>query len=638
MLLNARDLTVGFGAEPVLDKVSFTIEAGERIALLGRNGAGKSTLLKVLCGELQPEDGQLILRDGAHVARLGQTMPDGQGERIHDVVAAGLGEAGTLLQQYGHATEAVAESPSDANLQEMQRVQQALESSEGWQLHQRVETTLSRLNLDGAALYESLSGGMRRRVLLAQALVQQPELLLLDEPTNHLDIAGITQLEDIILDYPGALLLITHDRAFLRRVASRILLLDRGRLTSYPGDYERFLRTRAQELEAEDRQHAEFDRKLAQEERWIRQGIKARRTRNEGRVRALEAMRRERAQRRTVQGKADFALQDGGRSGKLVLEASNISKAFGGRAVVQGFSTTILRGDKIGLIGPNGSGKSTLLNMLLGRLQPDEGTVRLGTQLDVAYFDQLRETLNDSHSVAENVSGGAETVTINGEQRHIYSYLQDFLFTPAQARGPISALSGGERNRLVLARLFTRPANLLVLDEPTNDLDLETLELLEALLVDFPGTVLLVSHDREFLDNVVTSSLVFKGDGRIIETVGGYRDYERQHGVTAGKSKPADDRAMHNLVTDKPDSPSKPEAQPRRRAKLNYREQRELQHLPGKIETLEQEQASLAEQLADPAFFRNAADVVAETTARLSEIEAELEQALERWTDLEDRA
>jgi ABC transport system ATP-binding/permease protein len=639
MLLNARELSLAFGVAPVLDRVSLSIEAGERIALLGRNGTGKSSLLKVLAGEIKPDDGAIGGRDGLRVARLEQTMQVVPGQSVRHVVSAGCGPLGALLERYTQLGGQLADAANAADsglLQELESTQQAIEAADGWGLQQRVDATLARLGLTPEADYDRLSGGLKRRALLARALVSEPDLLLLDEPTNHLDVDGIRQLEELLLGFGGAVLFITHDRAFLSRLATRILLLDRGQLTSYPGDYQRFLATRDRELEAEQQQQSLFDKQLAAEERWIRQGIKARRTRNEGRVRALESMRRERAARRSQQGRADFSLQTAERSGKLVLEARGIAKRLGERTLFEDLSLTVLRGDKIGLIGANGSGKTTLLQVLLKTLEPDRGDVRHGTRLDIAYFDQLRATLDESATVAANVTGGRDTVLVNGRERHIHSYLSDFLFTPAQVRGPISALSGGERNRLLLARLFTRSANLLVLDEPTNDLDLETLELLEELLTGFAGTVLLVSHDRAFLDQVVTSCLVFEGDGKVTETVGGYSDAMRQLAASAQA------RATPSAQARNPQPRANPAAalQPATRGgdRLRFKEQRELAELPARIAALESTQQSLTAELSDPDLYRKSPGRVATASQRLTEVEQALEAAMQRWIDLEERA
>ena len=633
MLLSAQQISVSFGGAPVLDHADFSIDVGERVCLVGRNGAGKSTLMRVIHGDLEPEDGSITRKPGLRVARLVQSIPDGISGSVMEVVADGLGDTGALLRRYHQLSQQLSDG-DQRSMQELESVQQQLEVIDGWSIQQQVETVLSRLSLPGEARFETLSGGMKRRVLLGQALVVDPDLLLLDEPTNHLDIESIDWLEDFLAGFGGALLFVTHDRALLRRLATRILDLDRGRLTSWPGDYDAYLRGREQQLNAEEQERQRFDRKLAREEAWIRQGIKARRTRNEGRVRALKAMREEYRRRRGHQGQAGFDIQAAARSGKLVLEAQGLELSLGGRTLIRNFSTTILRGDKVGVIGSNGVGKTTLLDTLLGRRKPDAGTLRHGAGLEIAYSDQLRSTLDDDGTVADNVSGGSETVTVSGSSRHIMSYLQDFLFTPEQARGPISALSGGERNRLTLARLFCRPANVLVLDEPTNDLDMETLELLENRLVDFTGTVLLVSHDREFLDNVVTSCLVFEGDGRIGEYVGGYSDWLRQ---SASQSYAASSNASGAPARKGAGPKPEPTATKtgRARKKLSYGEKRELEALPTRIETLEQELAALGEQLSEPDFYRQPADVIATTTARLKTVERELDAAFERWQALE---
>jgi ATP-binding cassette subfamily F protein uup len=513
-------------------------------------------------------------------------------------------------------------------LARLAELQQGLEAAGGWQLEQRVATVLSRLQLDGEAGFDTLSGGWRRRVLLARALVCEPDILLLDEPTNHLDIEAITWLEEFMAAFSGALLFISHDRAFVRRLATRIVELDRGRLASWPGDYDDYLRRKAAQLEVEERQHAQFDRKLAQEEVWIRQGIKARRTRNEGRVRALQALREERHRRRERTGRAALRLDAGEASGRLVFEAEHVTVRFGERTILHDFSATILRGDRVGIIGPNGAGKSTLIRVLLGDLQPDSGRVRRGTQQQVAYFDQQRAQLDPDKAVMDSVAEGSRRVTVNGRERHVAGYLRDFLFPPERLGSPVSSLSGGERNRLLLARLFAQPANLLVMDEPTNDLDVETLELLEELLMDYPGTLLLVSHDRAFLDNVVTSTLVFEGDGAVNEYVGGYSDWQRQHAATVRAQE-----APSAARTERP-APEKA-AGGGRPAKLSYKDQRELEALPARIEALEAEQAALQQATGDPDFYRQDGAVISATLARLESVGSELEACYERWAELE---
>ena len=623
-LLVLRGVTVSYGGPPLLDGVDLQIEPGERLCLVGRNGSGKSTLMRVLSGEITPDDGEIVRQGGVWVARLTQEVPHGTRGSVFDVVAAGLGNAGTLLAQYHQVSAELAAGGGDAALRTLEQVQQALEAAGGWELNRDVETVLSRLQLPADADFTQLSGGLKRRVLLAQSLVTRPDLLLLDEPTNHLDIEAINWLEEFLLGFGGTLLFVTHDRAFLRRLATRIVELDRGRLTSWPGDYDTYLRRKQETLESEATANALFDKRLAQEEVWIRQGIKARRTRNEGRVRALQALRRERQERRERQGGARIESNQGERSGQLVAEAQNVSFAYDGRSVVRDFSTTIMRGDKVGIIGPNGAGKTTLLRLLLGHLEPQQGTVRLGTKLEVAYFDQHRALLDEELSVLDNVAQGSEQITVNGQSRHVISYLQDFLFAPDRARTPVKALSGGERNRLLLARLFTQPANLLVMDEPTNDLDMETLDLLESLLVEFNGTLLLVSHDRAFLNDVVTSTLVFEGDGRVEEYVGGYDDWLRQR--RPASAVPAAGAAARPAV--------RPEKAPAK-AKLGYKEQRELEALPQRIEALEREREQLHDAMGSPEFYRLEKEAIADTQSRLAALEEELATAYERWEMLE---
>ncbi len=635
-LLRLERLQLAYGNHVLLDGADLVLEKGERLALVGRNGTGKSTLLKLVAGEIVPDDGSIWRAPGLKIGVLEQDLPAATGETIFDVVAQGLPQAGELLAEYHHLVHA-----ADPDMKRMATLQNRLEAIDGWSFHQRIDVVLTRLGLPADELMSSLSGGWRRRVALARALVAEPDLLLLDEPTNHLDLDTIAWLEEQLLAYNGVVLFITHDRAFLSKLATSILELDRGRLGRYPGDYAAYQRQKAHELEVEARENAEFDKKLAQEEAWIRQGIKARRTRNEGRVRALEQLRRERSQRRNVQGRASFGVDSGERSGKRVVELIGVTHRFGDEPIIRDLSLEIQRGDRIGLIGRNGAGKTTLLKVLLGELEPSEGKVRLGTNIKVAYFDQLRAGLEPEKSVYDNVAQGSDRITVGGKDRHVISYLQDFLFTPERARQPVKALSGGESNRLLLARLFTQPANVLVLDEPTNDLDVETLELLEELLLDFDGTLLLVSHDRAFMDNVVTGVLAFEGEGIVREYVGGYSDWVRQ----GGKLPPApwEGAARQQVEPSKP-----PEASPRaassvspsvkKTAKLSYKLQRELDALPAEIERLEAEVADFEAKIADPDFYQQDTDTVTETLQAMNDKQAELDAAMERWMELEAMA
>ncbi|MCK5858336.1 ATP-binding cassette domain-containing protein [Abyssibacter sp.] len=615
MLLTARQLDLHVGTHAILDQADLVIEPRERVCLVGRNGAGKSTLLKLIAGEITADGGEIDRSNAPIIATLPQEVPQGMTGAVYDVVAAGLGEAGQLVADYHHV---LATEPE--NLNKLAKVQQALEAADGWTLSSRVDATLSRLSLDGSLAFESLSGGLKRRVLLAQALVTDPDLLLLDEPTNHLDIDSIRWLEEFLLGWDGTLLFITHDRAFLKRLATRIIELDRGRLTSWPGTYEDYLRRKAEALEAEAQQNALFDKKLAQEETWIRQGIKARRTRNEGRVRALKALRAEYQQRRTVQGTAKIAVEEAERSGKLVTEVTDLRYAFGDLCIVDGLTTTILRGDKIGVLGPNGVGKTTLLRLMLGQLQPDAGTVELGTKLEIAVFDQLRDQLDPTKTVVDHIGDGKETVTIGGKEKHVISYLADFLFPPDRARSPVRVLSGGERSRLMLARLFSRPSNLMILDEPTNDLDVETLELLEERLIEYAGTVIVVSHDRAFVDNVVTRTLAFEGGGRVGDYVGGYEDWLRQR--VSPKPRPAKSSAQSGAA-------KKPAAGPKR----SYKVQKELDELPARIETLERRQAELAQELQQA--YESAPERVGALQSETDQVSSDLVAAYARWEALE---
>jgi ATP-binding cassette subfamily F protein uup len=584
--------------------------------------------MKLLDGSLRPDAGEIVRQGGVTVARLEQEIPDGVDGTIFEVVAEGLGESGRLLAQYHDASLRVGADPSEANLKLLDRLHHALDAANAWQLHTRVETVLEHLALDPDVRFADASGGRKRQALLARALVRQPDVLLLDEPTNHLDIEAIEWMEGYLIDRGTTLLFVTHDRAFLRRLATRILELDRGRLVDWGNDYDTYLERKDAALSNEQKAWDEFDRKLAIEETWIRTGIQARRTRNEGRVRSLEAMRRERSSRRERVGAVKLAAQDAERSGRLVLEARGVSFAHGERRIVHDFSTTIMRGDRVGLIGPNGSGKTTLLRLLLGELPPDAGTIRHGTGLQVAYFDQLRDTLDPEQSVFDSIADGAEWVELATGRKHVHSYLQDFLFPQDRARTPVRALSGGERNRLLLARLFTRTFNVLALDEPTNDLDIETLDLLEDLLVAFSGTLLVVSHDRDFLDNVVTSTLVMEGKGVVGEYAGGYADWVRQRPAPAAPAPTTSSRSA---------APAPPAAAPRRAdkpRKLTYKEQQELAALPDRIDALEAEKGALYERLGDPAVLRDGA-AVATATARLKAVEDEVAAAVARWEELE---
>ena len=628
-LISIRGLDFSIGGPLLLNQVNLEIEPGERIALVGRNGAGKSTLLRLIAGDIEPDDGRIVFGDGVRVARLQQEVPAEGGGTVFDQVAAGSGELGELLAEFHRVSQ------GEFDAQALASLQSRIEASGGWDLDQQVERVLEHLDLDGDALFDQLSGGMKRRVLLGQALVRQPDVLLLDEPTNHLDIEAIEWLEEMLRGFPGSLIFVTHDRRFLRALATRIIEIDRGQITSWPGDWDNYLRRVEERAHAEALENQRFDKRLAEEEVWIRQGIKARRTRNEGRVRALKAMRNERAQRRERQGNVRMEAASAGQSGRKVIEAEQVSFAWDGCDMVRDFSTTIFRGDRIGLIGPNGSGKSTLLRLLLGQLEPDAGEIRLGTGLEVAYFDQHRAVLRDDWNAAENVGEGRDFVEINGRRKHVIGYLQDFLFTPERARAPITRLSGGERNRLLLARLFARPSNLLVMDEPTNDLDVETLELLEEVLADYTGTLLLVSHDRDFLDNVVTACLVMEGQGRVGEYVGGYSDWIRQRREVFEADSPGSTAAPEAGQASRPGHKSKPRKE--KKAKLSYKLARELEQLPGKVETLEARMAELSGKMNDPDFYRQEADDIARVTSEVESVQSELDQAFARWEELEAR-
>ena len=624
-LLGMHDVGIAFGGPPILDAASFGIERGERVCLLGRNGAGKSTVMKLLDGTMRPDAGEVVRQTGVAVARLEQEVPAGVEGTTFDVVAAGLGEAGLLLARYHQASVRVGTAGGDAGaLRDLDRLHQALDRADAWQVQTRVETVLVHLGLDADAPFAAASGGRKRQTLLARALVRQPDVLLLDEPTNHLDVDAIEWLESFLVDRGTTLVFVTHDRAFLQRVATRIVELDRGRLVDWGVDYATYLERKSAALAAEERDWAEFDRKLAKEEVWIRTGIQARRTRNEGRVRALESLRRERGGRRERVGTVKLQAQEAERSGRLVAAARGVSFARGSRAIVRDLTTTITRGDRVGLVGPNGSGKTTLLRLLLGELAPDAGTIRLGTNIELAYFDQLREQLDPERSVFDSIADGAEFIDVAGARKHVLGYLQDFLFSPDRARTPVRALSGGERNRLLLARLFTRSFNLLVLDEPTNDLDIETLDLLEELLLEYGGTLIVVSHDRAFLDNVVTSTLVLEGGGRVGEYAGGYTDWLRQ--------RPAPPPSVPEPKRAAPPVPAAPRAERKRR--LTFKEQGELASLPDVIDAREQERDRLYASLGDPALLRDGA-AAAEAKAQLAAAETEIAALTARWEALE---
>ncbi len=623
--ITLRDVQLAFGGPALLDGANFSLERGERVCLIGRNGEGKSTLLKLIEGTLLPDAGEVSLQNGITISMLAQDVPMDSG-KVADIVADGAGEAASVLRAYHEASDACVLGDMDA-CERMGDLQHKMDQLDGWSLETKVNSILSKMGLDPDADLADLSGGRKRRVLLARALLTQPDVLLLDEPTNHLDVESIEWLEKFLLDQNNlTLLFISHDRSFVDSIATRIVELDRGTLRSFEGNYSRYLELKAQQMEAEEKQNALFDKRLAEEEVWIRQGIKARRTRNEGRVRALKELREESKARRSQQGKVSMATQDANRSGKLVFDIENLSVTFGNNApIIKDFSALVLRGDRIGLVGDNGVGKTTLIKAILGELE-HTGSVKTGTQLEVAYFDQLRNALDLEKSVKDNVSEGSDFVDVNGGRRHIYSYLQDFLFSPERARTPVKALSGGERNRILLAKLLLKPSNLIVMDEPTNDLDMVTLELLEEMLGGYKGTLLLISHDRAFMDNVVTSTWVFDGKGQIDEYIGGYQDYlEQRPDQTAVDQKSDVKKAL-----------AKAEAAVPKKAKLSYKDQRALEQLPAEMEALEKEQAEINEQLADGSMFVSDADKAMKLSNRLSEIDELLLEKLEQWETLEN--
>jgi len=620
-----HDVSVSFGGPLLLDGATLQIEEGERIGLLGRNGTGKSTLLKMLQGDIPPDQGEIVNSAGTRISLLPQEVPDDLPGTVYDCVASGSPEHLELLRQYHELTGQLAHGVSGDQLKKLEGVQHRMETSGAWHYHQRVEKLISQTGLEENAEFRLLSAGLKRRVFLTRALAKDPDLLLLDEPTNHLDINAILWLEEVLLKFNKTLMFVTHDRTFLQRMATRIVEVDRGKLLSFDCNYDTYLERRQAMLNTEEKSWQDFDRKLAKEEVWVRQGIKARRTRNEGRVRALEQLRNERALRREQTGNVRIAIAEAERSGKLVVDVEKIGFSFAEKKILEGFSTTILRGDKVGILGPNGSGKTTLLKLLLGELTPRQGRLRLGAGLKIAYFDQLRAQLDEDRTLKDNIADGNDTIFVGGAPRHIVGYLQDFLFPPDQILAPVRSLSGGERNRLLLAKLFSVPSNVLVLDEPTNDLDTETLELLEERLLDYSGTILLVSHDRTFLNNVVTSTLIFEGDGRVEEYVGGYDDWLRQRPVTVKPETAAKDERPRRERT------------PQEKRRLSYKETRELEALPEKIENLEREKGEIITLLSSPDFYANGDPaVVSATNARLEMLEKELERAYGRWEELEN--
>jgi ATP-binding cassette subfamily F protein uup len=636
-VISLSSAQLAFGHVALLDHAEFSLETTERVGLIGRNGTGKSSLLKVISGKFKLDDGLLVMQQGLKIAYVEQEPVFDPAMSVFDAVASGMGEMQGLLAEYDALTGQFGQGNDDELMERMHDIQVKLDAADAWSLPNKVETTLGRLNLNGASLMGTLSGGMQKRVALAVALVSAPDVLLLDEPTNHLDFTSILWLEGLLRDFKGSVLFITHDRSFLDNVATRIIELDRGRLLSYPGNFSAYQVRKSEQLEIEEVENAKFDKFLAQEEVWIRKGVKARRVRDEGRVRRLEALRLTRTARRDQQGQVKLDVSSGERSGKIVAEMENISKIYGEKVIVSDFTATILRGDKVGLIGPNGAGKTTLLKMILGQEASDTGTIRLGTKLQVAYFDQMRAQLNEEANLMETIAPGSDWVEINGQRKHVMTYLNDFLFAPERARSPVKSLSGGERNRLLLARLFAKPANVLVLDEPTNDLDIDTLELLEELLEEYDGTVFLVSHDRTFLDNVVTQVIVAEGEGKWREFVGGYSDWERvrpsQQALAAAKTAAKAETVANSQTPVAPVA-----AIVAKQKKLSYKEQRELDELPKLIASLEDEQSVLAGQLSHPDFYKKTPAEAKRLNARVAEIETELLAALEKWEAIEARA
>jgi ATP-binding cassette subfamily F protein uup len=639
-VISLSSAQLAFGHVALLDHAEFSLETTERVGLIGRNGTGKSSLLKVISGKFKLDDGLLVMQQGLKIAYVEQEPHFDQSMSVYDAVASGMGGLQALLNEYEALTGQFGQGNDEELMERMHDIQVKLDAADAWSLPNKVETTLDRLNLHGASLMGTLSGGMQKRVALACALVSAPDVLLLDEPTNHLDFTSILWLEGLLRDYKGSVLFITHDRSFLDNVATRIIELDRGRLLSYPGNFTAYQTRKQEQLEIEEVENAKFDKFLAQEEIWIRKGVKARRVRDEGRVRRLEALRLSRAARRAQQGQVKLDVSAGERSGKIVAEMENVSKTYGDKVIVSDFSATILRGDKVGLIGPNGAGKTTLLKMILGEEQADAGTIKLGTKLQVAYFDQMRAQLNEEANLMETIAPGSDWIEIDGQRKHVMTYLNDFLFAPERARSPVKSLSGGERNRLLLARLFAKPANVLVLDEPTNDLDIDTLELLEELLEEYTGTVFLVSHDRTFLDNVVTQVIVSEGSGKWREYVGGYTDWERQRpSQQATASKPGQKQeAPANVPQGASADNASAQAPAGKQKKLSYKEQRELDELPKLIASLEDEQAVLNGQLSHPDFYKKTPAEAKRLNSRVAEIETLLLEALEKWETIEARA
>jgi ATP-binding cassette subfamily F protein uup len=631
-VISLSNAQLAFGHVALLDHAEFSLETGERVGLIGRNGTGKSSLLKVISGKSRLDDGLLVMQQGLNIAYVDQEPHFSPDMSVFDAVASGLGELPYLLKEYDALTGQFGQGKDDEVMERMHDIQVKLDAADAWSLNNRVETTLDRLNLKAESLMGTLSGGMQKRVALACALVSAPDVLLLDEPTNHLDFTSIMWLEGLLRDYKGSVLFITHDRSFLDNVATRIIELDRGKLLSFPGNFTTYEVRKAEQLENEEVENAKFDKFLAQEEVWIRKGVKARRVRDEGRVRRLEALRLQRSARRDQQGQVKLDVSTGDRSGKIVAELTDVNKAFGSKVIVRDFSDIILRGDKVGLIGANGAGKTTLLKLILGEDQPDSGTVKQGTKLQVAYFDQMRTQLNEEASLVDTIAPGSDWVEINGQRKHVMTYLNDFLFAPERARSPVRTLSGGERNRLLLARLFAKPANVLVLDEPTNDLDIDTLELLEELLEEYTGTVFLVSHDRTFLDNVVTQVIVAEGDGVWREYIGGYSDWERVR--ASGSQNAPKSTVKTNSKSDAQEA--LPTAS--KQKKLSYKEQRDLEELPVLIAKLEAEQKVISQQLADPDLYKQKPQEVQRLNQRFAEIDELLMETLEKWETIDARS